>query len=725
MLRLFSSSLRVRLTILILLIVTLPILVAILFASYIISQDLRQEAEHDLQQRSEALADRVVNWDELLTLSLSNLSKQPDIISMDAERQKPVLFQMSNVYSNLYLVHTADKTGFNIARSDDGELRNYGDRFWFKEAIAGNELVRQTLYSRTTGEPSICLASPIQDQQAQNLGVVSVCTDLDILTEQVGATRLGNTGFAFLINEANQVLAHPNKAYVDELKDLSDNPMVSQARSGQNSLGLFVDENGTRWLFNGLSLNNGWMVIVQQEEAEVLARVRFFQFGALGLTALLIFTIAGLTWWVAGYFVNPIVHLTDAARSLSSGQLTQIATHQSQDEIGVLTNTFNDMAQQLNQLIDSLEHRISSRTQRLEAVAAISERLNSILKFEDLLAAIVTEVQDKFGYYHAHIYLLDDNRERLVVAEGTGPAGAKMKKSGHNILFNAETSLVARAARTGKIVWVDNVREAPDWLPNELLPNTYSEMAVPIVLDGQVVGVLDVQSDQISGFDDGDANVLRSLANQITVAIRNAHLFEEVEAALAEAHEAQRRYQQEAWQKVQKSSGPRRYLFTRPGVQLDKTEKERLHTIETQQLAKDGPTLVDINIGSSTGQALTAPINLGDLTIGKLQLQAAGENRQTWSDEDLYFVEDILNQFVQTAENLRLFDETRQKAGQEQTIREITERMRTATNLKQLMHTMAKELNERLSAGHVFIDLGIERGTSIADIDITVNGKHT
>ena len=104
-----------------------------------------------------------------------------------------------------------------------------------------------------------------------------------------------------------------------------------------------------------------------------------------------------------------------------------------------------------------------------------------------------------------------DPVENLVVAAGTGEAGAEMKAKGHSIRLDARTSLVARAARSGEIVRVDDVREAEDWLPNPLLPHTCSEMAVPIILEGGVVGVLDVQEDKIVGLDEGDANLLRSL----------------------------------------------------------------------------------------------------------------------------------------------------------------------------------------------------------------------
>jgi CheY-like chemotaxis protein len=152
---------------------------------------------------------------------------------------------------------------------------------------------------------------------------------------------------------------------------------------------------------------------------------------------------------------------------------------------------------------------------------------------------VVNQVKDNFGYYYAHSYLLDDNTAKLVVAAGTGKAGAEMKQAGHNIPLNAPTSLVARAARNGQVVKVDNVRQAEDWLPNPLLPDTYAEMAVPIILgaEGKVVGVLDVQENKIGGLDEGDANLLRSLANHVAVALTNARLFEQTVQAKIEAEE--------------------------------------------------------------------------------------------------------------------------------------------------------------------------------------------
>jgi len=187
--------------------------------------------------------------------------------------------------------------------------------------------------------------------------------------------------------------------------------------------------------------------------------------------------------------------------------------------------------QELQAIQETLEERISARTRGLETVAALSERFTSILDLEQLLSEMVDRVKEDFGYYYAHIYLVDEPRQNLVMTAGVGEAGAEMKARGHSIPIEA-ASLVAQAARSGEIVSVENVREAQDWLPNPLLPDTQCEMAVPIIIEEEVVGVLDVQDDETGGLDEDDANLLRSLAGHVAVALSNARLFAEVQENL-------------------------------------------------------------------------------------------------------------------------------------------------------------------------------------------------
>ncbi|MBN1991843.1 MAG: response regulator [Anaerolineae bacterium] len=184
------------------------------------------------------------------------------------------------------------------------------------------------------------------------------------------------------------------------------------------------------------------------------------------------------------------------------------------------------------------------RVRQLQTVAEVSTATSTILDTALLLQQVVDLTKERFGLYHAHVYLLNETGDVLHLAAGAGEAGRQMVADGWSISLKQEQSLVARAARTGKVVIVDNVRKAADWLPNPLLPHTYAEMAVPIMLEGKVVGVLDVQADRIGGLDEKEADLLRLLANHIAVALTNARLFEETTQSKEEAEQARKEAEQ-------------------------------------------------------------------------------------------------------------------------------------------------------------------------------------
>ncbi|MEW5957341.1 MAG: GAF domain-containing protein [Chloroflexota bacterium] len=431
------------------------------------------------------------------------------------------------------------------------------------------------------------------------------------------------------------------------------------------------------------------------------------QFLVLGLLASLIVVIASLV--VNRSIATTLASLARTATQIAGGDLNaQAPLIVRSDEVGQLAVAFSSMTAQLREVIGSLEQRVADRTRRLEIAAALSEQLTAVLKLDELLAEVVNQIKDSFNYYHAQIYLLDDKRARLVLAEGTGQAGVEMKAKGHNISLEAPTSLVARAARTGEIVRVDNVRLAADWLSNPLLPQTWSEMAVPIILEGQAVGVLDVQEDKIAGLDENDANLLRSLANQVAVAIRNARLFQQVETALAEAYRSQERYIQQSWEKFRGQAMGSQYLYVQPGAALpDEAGRQTLVEIQQQALSQTRPAVVPIKEGPVAKQAVVVPINLRGQTIGALQLHLPGEKQQ-WTDNDMAVIETVIDQFAQIAENLRLFEETRERASREQAIREVTEKLRAAPTLDNLLTIASRELGRWLAVPYTVIELGIE-----------------
>jgi CheY-like chemotaxis protein/signal transduction histidine kinase len=444
-----------------------------------------------------------------------------------------------NIYEEFILLDNIGREQLRVSRQEVIPSQDLGNRLGLPEfekpRETGQTYFSSVRFDERSGQSILTIAIPFSEPRSVELeGILVANIRFNTVEQLIAALRLneGQTQTVYVLDSRGQVVAHQNQAGLSDLH--LDIPEADGRQMGLNGTDVFLATD--RVELGG----QVFIVVAERPAAEALAPATrtvntlvWTVLAALGLATTLGFL-------VIRQIVRPIAAMSTTAQAISSGDLSQRVPVTGQDEIGTLANAFNSMTAQLRGLIDSLEQRVLIRTRRLEMLATIGGQLNATLDQETLLAEVVNEIKDNFGYYHAQIFLLDERKENLLLAEGSGEAGAEMKRLGYKIPLASSASLVARAARTRDIVKVDNILHLEGGQHNDLLPESAAEMAVPIVLgaENQVIGVLDVQEDKVGGLDDGDINLLRSLANQVATALSNTRLFEQTILSKEQAEQA-------------------------------------------------------------------------------------------------------------------------------------------------------------------------------------------
>ena len=351
--------------------------------------------------------------------------------------------------------------------------------------------------------------------------------------------------------------------------------------------------------------------------------------------------------------------------------------------------------QELVGLQATLEQRVKERTQVLTTVAEISTTSSTTLETGKLMQQVVDLSKERFNLYHAHIYLLNEAGDTLVLASGAGEPGRSMVAQGHAIPLHWEQSLVARAARERRGVIVNDVTQEPDFLPNPLLPDTHAELAVPMIVGEKVIGVFDVQSEIAGRFTEADIAVQTTLASQIASAVQNANLYAQAEASALDARSLVENAP-EAIIIVDLTTG----LFTDPNENAVK-----LYGLPSEELVKVGPAHMSPPIqpdGRDSTQA--AMEKIGEAMQGKttvfdwIHRNAQGQDipcevRLVRMPGDRPRVRASV---TDSTERKSLQDLTARRARQQEAINLITQRIQAATTIEEAMQVAARELGHAL-----------------------------
>ena len=265
--------------------------------------------------------------------------------------------------------------------------------------------------------------------------------------------------------------------------------------------------------------------ISDQKQAEVTASTTKSVIVLLSVASLAVMIGLGVGLFFARSLYGPINRLTEVSRQIAAGNLEARAVVESQDETGILAQTFNIMSERLGNNIRVLDARASE----LQAVAEISTKASTSRNEQEMLQTVVELTRSSFSLYHTHIFLLDDNNNKLALAAGAGEVGSQMVSEKRSIPLDHPNSLVSRAARTGQGAISNDITKEPDFLPNPLLPDTSSEMSIPIMVGDTVLGVFDVQADRVNRFTDEDVAIMTTLAQQIAVSLQNLRSYTEAQ----------------------------------------------------------------------------------------------------------------------------------------------------------------------------------------------------
>lgn len=359
---------------------------------------------------------------------------------------------------------------------------------------------------------------------------------------------------------------------------------------------------------------------------------------------------------------------------------------------------------ELEELSTSLEQRVEERTKALSTVAEVGTTASTILETDKLLQSIVDLSKERFGFYHAHIYLLNEAGNLLILASGAGEVGRQMVAEGRTIPLDREQSLVARAARQKKGVTVNDVTAAPDFLPNPLLPSTRSELAVPMIVGEQVIGVFDVQSEVVGRFTDADISIQTTLASQIASAMQNARLYTQAETTRQEAQSLVD-YAAEGIAVLDLTTG----LFTSANENA-----EKLYGLSHTELMKVGPAQMSPPLQPDGQDSTQAALDkISEAMQGKTQVfDWIHRNAQGLDFPcEIRLVRmpgehpRVRVSVTDITERKRLQDVMAQRARQQEAINSITQRIQAATTIEEALQVAARELGQALGKRQTLVAL--------------------
>jgi GAF domain-containing protein/HAMP domain-containing protein len=725
--RLFDNfknlKLGTRLNILAFLVFSFLLLGLVLTVNNNLSRFIHQAGRQNILQDAQTIQTR---FGEIEQETLNNnlaLSNIPGLLeAVNAHDIQPVqaelLIAASRLdFDNVEVVTPEGERLFNktgTMSKDEAELT--------KLALLGSDATG-IIETTVDGLPVISLATAVPIKDASNTTVGALLASRAIDNEMLSKVNVffGKGLDLSLIFNGDTIASNFDNP--EELEyfstQLSDPASIEQALNGQT---IFYDQLVTSPLGHPYALGYTPLTIGADTRAVIglaanMGELTTFQnqlvinqsviFVLITLVALIIFAL-----FASNGIVAPIRRLQAAADLLAEGNYEVRVSSPAKDEVGYLSSSFDSMATQIQGLVTGLEQRVAERTTDLELsrqqslkranefqlISEISKIITGEQKLEHLLPLIAQLVSERFNFYHTGIFLIDNTNRYAVLQAANSTGGRNMLERGHKLEIGG-SGIVGFVARSGLPRISLDVGQDAVFFNNPDLPNTRSEMALPLKTQDRIVGVLDVQSEKPGAFTDNDINTLSILADQISIALENARLYAQTQQALNEAQALYRQNVQEGWKTF---SREKEFIGYQQSLTSGKKLTELVETDEIQQAMNRGEVLVFHADGVTQEASIVVPIKLRGQIIGNMKIKAPTKNRQ-WSSAEIDLAETVSERLSIALENARLIQESQRQVMKEQTISEVTGKIGASINLKNVLQTAVEELGLAIPGSNVMI----------------------
>jgi len=608
----------------------------------------------------------------------------------------------------------------------------------------GRPFVSPVRYSPTSPDHAFYIGVPVRDENNRIVGVLRVRIRSSFLNQIVTSNNefAGDQSYGILLDEFDLVLAHgTNPDWISRAPlqpDLNTFLLLQRENRIQgfdkNEISLNMPDFAERLRVltasntSFSSTDEAWGAPVEigiaRSSTSAYLKVAFIQPQAIALRTVnqqtqltvVVALITGIVILLASFFVSrtitqPIVKLASIAEDIASGNLSARAEYAVEDEVGAFANSFNRMTSQLQDTLGGLERRVSERTSDLDLARLLSERraleLQSISevsrtisteqRLEVLLPLITRLVSERFSFYHVGIFFVDDTHRFAYLQAANSEGGQRMLARGHRLEIGK--GLVGTVAQTAKPRIALDVGVDAAFFDNPDLPNTRSEMALPLNSRGRTIGVLDVQSTKPGAFTENDANTLGILADQVAIAIENARLFGQTQQARDEAEALFAQIQRQEWSKFIQEEARIGYRQTATG---GKRLAKPIETEAMRDALENGSVVVLDGNGTRSQPTIAVPVKLRGQTIGVLNIKAPTKDRK-WNKDEINLARAISDRLALALDNARLLHESQRRAAKEAKIGEVSAKISASINMRNVLQTAVEELGRALPGSEVVI----------------------